>query len=50
MCSSHRSYYSSDGCVGTPAQYNIVSSECAVYPEPLGDYGTIMCDADGKYN
>lgn len=43
-----RSYYSSEGCTGNAAQYDLVSTDCIVYDYPIGAYGTFQCDSEGK--
>jgi len=43
-----RSYFSSEGCSGEPAQYDIfITEDCIVYDEPLGAYGTFQCNMTG---
>ena len=45
---SPRSYYSSEGCTGEAAQYDLVSTDCMVYNFPIGAYGTFECDKEGN--
>ena len=44
----YRSYYSSAGCAGKVAQYDIVTNVCSLYDYPIGGYGTFECDALGE--
>ena len=45
----YRSYYSSAGCAGEVAQYDIVTDLCSLYDYPIGSYGTFECDALGEW-
>lgn len=45
---TYSSYYSSDGCIGNIAQYDLVSEQCSVYGYPISAFGTFQCLAEGN--